>query len=162
LQVATPLLFDRAGRDGDAERWNHRFMLAAIGATVAVTVISAAGGHRLLALLLAPDYRAQSALVTPLILASGCFAAGQIGSLHSMMSMNTRQLIAPKIITALGGAALLVAGAAAAGTRGVVAAQVCFSVAYLCWILALNRRAARPSSRPLASAPEEQLCEFSS
>ncbi len=147
LQIATPIFFARAGR-GDAERWNHRLMLGAIGATLAAGAVSAAGGHKLLALLLAPGYRAQSVLLTPLILASGFFAAGQIGTLHSMMSMKTQRLIAPKIVTALGGAALLLAGAATAGTKGVVAAQLCFSVAYLAWILVLNRRTAAPAAVP--------------
>ena len=146
LQVATPILFARAGRGLDAERWNQRLMLTAIAATVLGAAVSAAGGHKLLALLLAPDYRAQSVLVTPLILASGCFAAGQIGALRSMMSMNTRRLIAPKIITAIGGAVLLAVGAAVDGTRGIVAAQLCFSVAYLVWILVLNRRPAAPEA----------------
>lgn len=144
VQVATPILFAKAGRGGDAERWNHRLLLAAIAATFAGAAVSAAGGHKILALLLAPDYRGQSALVTPLILASGCFAAGQIGAIHSMMAMNTRRLIAPKIVTAIGGAALIVAGAAAAGTKGVVAAQLAFSLAYLVWIILLNRRHAVP------------------
>jgi O-antigen/teichoic acid export membrane protein len=147
VQVATPILFAKAGRGGDAERWNHRLMLAAIAATIAGAAVSAAGGHKILALLLAPDYRGQSALVTPLILASGCFAAGQIGAIHSMMAMKPRRLIAPKIVTAIGGAAFIAAGAAAAGTKGVVAAQLAFSLAYLVWIVLLNRRHAALSWR---------------
>jgi O-antigen/teichoic acid export membrane protein len=158
LQVATPILFARAGHGG-AERWNQRLMLAAIAVTFAGAAASALGGHKLLALLLAPDYRAQSALVTPMILASGFFAAGQIGALHSMMAMNTRRLLAPKIITAAGGAALLTAGAAVAGSKGVVAAQLCFSLAYLAWIIMLNRCAAAPA-RSLEVQGSE-ACEFS-
>ena len=147
LQIATPIFFAKAGH-GEAEHWNRRLVLGAIGGTLLAGAVSAAGGHKLLALLLAPGYRAQSALLTPLILASGFFAAGQIGALDCMMSMNTRRLIAPKIVTALGGAALLLAGAAIAGTKGVVAAQLCFSCAYLAWILMLNRRAQAPAAVP--------------
>jgi ABC-type spermidine/putrescine transport system permease subunit II len=65
-----------------------------------------------------------------------------------MMSMNTRRLIAPKIVTAIGGSLLIVGGARAAGTAGVVAAQVCFSLGYLIWILCLNRRAPAFSGAP--------------
>ncbi len=160
LQVATPILFAKAGRGGGAERWNHRLMLATLGATIAVAAVSAAGGHRLLALLLAPDYRAQSALVTPLILASGFFAAGQIGALYSMMAMDTRRLIAPKIVTSVGGAALLAIGAAAAGTKGVVAAQLCFSGAYLTWIVTLNRRGSARAVRRAGVAGSATLAEL--
>lgn len=145
VQVATPILFAKAGHGGSAERWNHRLMLAAIAATLAGAAVSAAGGHKILALLLAPDYRDQSTLLTPLILASGCFAAGQIGAIHSLMAMNTRRLIAPKIVTAVIGGVLIVAGAAVAGTKGVVAAQLAFSLAYLIWIVVLNCRHAAPS-----------------
>ena len=62
-----------------------------------------------------------------------------------MMAMNTRRLIAPKIVTAAGGAALIAVGAATVGTKGVVAAQLAFSLAYLVWIVLLNRRHAAPS-----------------
>jgi O-antigen/teichoic acid export membrane protein len=157
LQVATPILFARAGRGGiedgnAAERWNNRLMYAAIGCTLAGAAVSAAGGHKLLALLLAPDYRGQSALVTPLILASGFFAAAQIGALNSMITMNTRRLIAPKIVTALGGTGLLALGAYAAGTPGVVAGQLGFSTAYLVWMCILNRRHAAPgAARPVVT-----------
>ncbi len=160
IQVATPILFAKAGCGGDAERWNHRLLVAAVAATIAGAAASAAGGHKILALLLGPDYRGQSALVTPLILASGFFAAGQIGAIHSMMAMNTRRLIAPKIVTAAGGAALIAVGAATAGTKGVVAAQLAFSLAYLVWIVLLNRRHAAPSwSKSPALAKASALVE---
>jgi O-antigen/teichoic acid export membrane protein len=146
LQVATPILFAKAGeanvaaRRESAERWNHRLMLIVLGATLAGALFSFAGGRHLLALLVAPAYRGESSLVTWLLLASGCFAAGQIGSLNLMISMNTRRLIAPKIVTAIAGTLLIVAGARAAGTAGVVAAQLCFSLGYLIWILHLKRK----------------------
>ena len=146
LQVATPILFAKAGfgaepaRQKEAGAWNNWLMLAVLGATLASAGFSFAGGHKLLALLLAPAYRSQSSLITWLVLASGCFAAGQIGSLNPMISMNTQRLIAPKIITAIGGTVLIIGGARMAGTPGVVAAQLFFSLAYLIWILCLNRQ----------------------
>jgi ABC-type spermidine/putrescine transport system permease subunit II len=82
------------------------------------------------------------------MLASGCFAAGQIGALNPMMSMNTRRLIAPKIVTAIAGSLLIAGGARAAGAAGVVAAQLCFSLGYLIWILCLNRRSPAFSAAP--------------
>jgi len=147
LQVATPILFAKAGKAGETARqeetgrWNNRMVLAVLGATLVGAGLSFAGGHRWLALLLAPAYRSQSSLVSWLMLASGCFAAGQIGALNPMISMNTRRLIRPKIITAIGGTLLVAGGAHAAGTAGVVFAQVTFSLGYLIWILCLNRQA---------------------
>ena len=155
LQVATPILFDKAGhrsetaRQQAAKQWNNWLVLAVLAATLVGVALSWAGGHRLLALLIAPAYRSQSSLVTWLILASGCFAAGQVGTLNPMMSMNTERLLAPKIVTAIAGAILIVGGARVAGTAGVVGAQVCFSVGYLIWILCLNRKAPAVCAAPI-------------
>ena len=48
LQIATPIFFAKAGH-GEAERWNRRLVLGAIGATLSAGAVSAAGGHKLLA-----------------------------------------------------------------------------------------------------------------
>jgi hypothetical protein len=66
------------------------------------------------------------------------------------MTVDTRVLIAPKIGTAVAGIVLRVAGAYWMGLRGVVAASVVFSLMYLAWVVALNRRAAGRPTRPLS------------
>lgn len=144
LQVSTPIVFQRAGNGKDADRkqaamrLNNALTWMILMATGIATLLSVLGGHSLLALVLAPAYRVHSGLISVFILASGCFAAGQIKSLNLMASYSTRQLIAPKVITSLVGTALIAAGAFWLGSRGVAAAQVAFSAFYLVWIFYLD------------------------
>ena len=146
LQVCTPIVFQRAGSGTDArrrqvaERLNNTLTWVVLVATGIATALSMLGGHRLLALVLAPGYRAQSSLISVFIFASGCFAAGQIKSLNLMTSFSTQRLIAPKVITAIAGTALIVAGAFWLGSKGVAAAQVAFSGFYFIWIFRLDRK----------------------
>lgn len=146
LQVSMPIVFQRAGSGADsarkliAERLNNALTWVVLAATGLGTVLSFMGGHRLLALVLAPAYRSHSGLITVFILASGCFAAGQIKSLNFMTSLSTPRLIAPKVVTAIVGAGLIVVGAAYRGTNGVAEAQLAFSALYLSWIFYLDRK----------------------
>jgi O-antigen/teichoic acid export membrane protein len=146
LQVATPIVFQRAGSGADrqrrmnAEELNNLLTRVVLGATGVVALASYLGGHRVLALVLAPAYRGHSPLISLLILASGCFAAGQIKSLNFMTSLATHRLIAPKIVTALAGAGLIVLGARYGGGYGVASAQLAFSVFYVVWIFLLDRK----------------------
>jgi O-antigen/teichoic acid export membrane protein len=146
LQVSTPIVFQRAGSGADsrrrmnAEGLNNLLTRVVLGATAVGALASYLGGHRLLALVLAPAYRAHSPLISLLILASGCFAAGQIKSLNFMTSLATHRLIAPKVVTALAGAGLIVLGARYRGSYGVASAQLAFSMLYLAWIFLLDRK----------------------
>jgi O-antigen/teichoic acid export membrane protein len=146
LQVSTPIVFQRAGNGADtgrkinAEGLNNLLTRVVLGATAVGALASSLGGHRLLALVLAPAYRAHSPLISLLILASGCFAAGQIKSLNFMTSLATHRLIAPKVVTALAGSGLIVLGARYQGSFGVASAQLAFSLLYLVWIFLLDRR----------------------
>jgi O-antigen/teichoic acid export membrane protein len=146
LQVSTPIIFQRAGSGADrgrrrnAEGLNNLLTRVVLGATAAGALASYLGGHRVLALVLAPAYRAHSPLISLLILASGCFAAGQIKSLNFMTSFATHRLIAPKVVTAIAGAGMIVAGARYWGSYGVASAQLGFALLYLAWIFLLDRR----------------------
>ena len=146
LQVCTPIVFQRAGsgmdagRRKNAERLNNTLTWIVLLATGVVSFLSALGGHKLLALVVAPAYRSHSGLISVFILASGCFAAGQIKSLNLMASLDTQRLIAPKVTTALVGTAAIAAGAYWLGFNGVAAAQVVFSAFYLIWIFCLDRK----------------------
>jgi O-antigen/teichoic acid export membrane protein len=146
LQVSTPIVFQRAGSGADAGRrmnaegLNNLLTRVVLGATAVGALASYLGGHRLLALVLAPAYRAHSPLISLLILASGCFAAGQIKSLNFMTSLATHRLIAPKVVTALAGAGFIVLGARYRGSYGVASAQLAFSMLYLAWIFLLDRK----------------------
>jgi O-antigen/teichoic acid export membrane protein len=158
LQVSTPIIFQRAGSGTDtgrrinAEELNNLLTRVVLAATALGAIASFLGGHRLLALVLAPAYRAHSPLISLLILASGCFAAGQIKSLNFMTSLSTHRLIAPKIVTAVAGAGLIVLGARYRGSYGVALAQLCFSLLYLGWIFLLDRRHSVLRTLPLEAA----------
>jgi O-antigen/teichoic acid export membrane protein len=158
LQVSTPIIFQRAGSGADkgrrmnAEGLNNLLTRVVLGATAVGALASYLGGHRLLALVLAPAYRAHSPLITLLILASGCFAAGQIKILNFMTSLATHRLIAPKIVTALAGAGLIVLGARFRGSYGVASAQLAFSLLYLVWIFLLDRRHSVLRTEPAEAA----------
>ena len=146
LQVCTPIIFQRAGSGSDlkrrinAEKLNNTLTWLVLLATATGAILSALGGHRILALILAPAYRSRSGLITVFILASGCFAAGQIKSLNFMTSFATHRLIAPKVGSAVIGSGLIVAGAAYGGANAVASAQLAFSAIYLTWIFYLDRK----------------------
>lgn len=144
LQVCTPIVFQRVGSGTDArrrqmaEKLNNTLTWIVLLATGIAAMLSVLGGHKLLALVVAPAYRSHSSLISIFILASGCFAAGQIKALNLMASFSTRQLIAPKVITAAVGTALIAVGAYWIGSNGVAAAQFVFSAFYLVWIFYLD------------------------
>jgi O-antigen/teichoic acid export membrane protein len=99
---------------------------------------------RIVALFVAPEYRVVSGLLPLMILAGGLYAAGQIAVLSLLSGVNSRALIAPKIVTALLGVALNFAGAFWFGLNGVVWAGVLFGLIYLVWIIFLTRRMKEP------------------
>jgi O-antigen/teichoic acid export membrane protein len=80
-----------------------------------------------------------SPLLPGIVLSGGLYAAGQIAAQMLLTSFRTRQLLAPKVGTALLGIALNFAGAMLWGVRGLVAAGIAFGVVYLAWILYLAR-----------------------
>ncbi len=155
MQVAEPIIFQRAGNGADkrrridAEELNNLLTRVVLCATAVGALASYLGGHHLLALVLAPAYRTHSPLISLLILASGCFAAGQIKSLNFLTSLATHRLIAPKIVTAAAGAGLIVLGARYRGSYGVASALLAFSMFYLAWIFLLDRK--HSVSRTLAA-----------
>jgi len=63
-----------------------------------------------------------------------------VAVLSLLSGVNTRVLIAPKIVTALLGVLLNFAGAFWLGIRGVVYAGIVVSSIYLAWILILVKR----------------------
>lgn len=146
LTFLAPILFHRAGdatsvaRNENVAQIVWRITLVALLGT-AVAVLATSFLHQwLFSLLVAAEFRGISYLLPWVILAGGLFAAGQMLSLKLMSEMKARELLFPKIATALIGVGLNVLGAAIAGAEGVVAAMVAFSIIYLAWIILLARR----------------------
>jgi O-antigen/teichoic acid export membrane protein len=143
MQLVTPVVFSRAGDGSDIKRLrttrqlNYRLVLGSLGLTGLATGMALLVHRPLFALLVAPSYQAASWMLPGLVLSGGLFAAGQIASLALMTDIRSRELIFPKIATALLGILLNALGASRLGLPGVVLASLGFSAAYLAWILIL-------------------------
>jgi O-antigen/teichoic acid export membrane protein len=143
MQLLTPIIFARGG-DGlnraslaNARSLNRRLLLGGCGTTLAAVGVAAAFHVQICQLLVAPAYRAMSPLLPLMTLSAGLFACGQIASLELMTSVRTRNLVIPKIATAVFGVAANVIGARSLGLRGVAIASVLFSGTYFIWLLCL-------------------------
>jgi O-antigen/teichoic acid export membrane protein len=150
--TVAPILFARAGDGSDQLRLKdaQRMNVFVVGSMFTIAIAATFVGHMfqdgIVALLVGPEYRAIAPLLPWAILAEGLFGCAQVAVLRILMSADTRILIAPKIGTAVAGVVLKVGGAYLMGLRGVVAASVIFSLMYLVWVVALNRRIAdRPT-----------------
>ena len=142
-QFAAPVLFRRAGDASDPDRVrasriaNERLLLAVLGSTVLITIVSALLHRWIALLLLAPEYRSASHFFPWMTLAGGLFATGQVAALGFMTANRVRSMTAPKIITALVGVALNLAGAFLYGVAGVVGAGVITAAIYCGWLILL-------------------------
>lgn len=141
VQLVSPLLFSRAGDGSDtqrvqqARRWNYLLVLFSVLLAIMGTFLAFLLHDWIFSLLVAPDYRSVSFLLPWMVLAGGLFASGQVASVLFMTTVNTQQLIAPKIITAILGISLNFVGAYWLGLTGVVLAILIFSAIYFVWIL---------------------------
>jgi len=147
MQLVAPVFFEHAGDASDvqrlkrvhgANRWLFRIALL----LVLLTAVIVWGIHRpLFRLLVAPEYRAVSWLLPGMVLAAGFYAVGQFASLSLMSETRTTSLLCPKVVTALCGIGLNVLGAKHYGVKGIVGANITFSVLYFLWMyLIVTRR----------------------
>lgn len=145
MTFLAPILYQRSGdATSRARNDNVHHLIWRITATALIisglgVLVTGTSHERLFSVLVAAEYREISYLFPWVVLAGGLFAAGQMLSLKLMSEMKSRVLLAPKVITALLGVGLNLAGAALAGVHGVVAALVTFSCLYLIWMIVLGR-----------------------
>lgn len=144
VQFIAPILYQRAGDASDVQRnanvsnlcWRLTgFCLAGTGAIFLVSFLFHA---QMFQVFLAKDYARVSYLLPWMLLAGGIYAAGQTIAMNLMTQMKTHAMIAPKIVTALVGVPLNLAGAYFFGIAGVVFAGVLFSVLYAVWMVTLS------------------------
>ncbi len=145
-QLVEPILFARAGDLTDparvaSSRSMHRKVVGlvlswTIVAVVAAAILRAPVGRLLL------DARYQGAVhfLPLLVLAAGLFATGQLAELNIITSNKTALLIRPKSTVAILACAAYPLGASLGGIGGVVCASVVTKVAFLLWILWIDRR----------------------
>lgn len=145
MNVIGPVLYQRAGDAGSAERVRQvratirRLCAAILGLTVVGVGVAMVLRDLIFALLVGPEFREASPLLPWMVAAAGLFAAGQVLSLGLMAEVETARLVRPKIVTALVGVAINIAGAAWAGVTGVAIASCAFGLMYLAWIAWLVR-----------------------
>lgn len=151
VSFLAPIFYQRSGDASDAGRnayvnrmswkiawWSLAFTLGAF--------LAAFFFHALLfQLFVAAEYRVVSGLFPWVILAGGVFAASQSLSLGLMSQMKTRNMMSAKIVTAIVGVLLNLAGAHWFGIAGIVYAGVVFSILFFSWILLVFRSEALSS-----------------
>jgi O-antigen/teichoic acid export membrane protein len=146
LQLVAPILYGRAGDGSDAGRVSRAFRLNAwlVGVALALaavgTLLAALLHHWVFRLFVAPEYREVSRYLPWMVLAGGLFAAGQVAAQLLLTSLRARDLIAPKVVTALVGVALNLVGAYYWGMPGVLAGVVAYGLLHLAWIVFVGRR----------------------
>ncbi|MDA7963547.1 hypothetical protein [Ruegeria sp.] len=134
LRFLSPRLFDRLENDKlaalsglwSATRW-------AMGLTGLAFAITTLFHMQIVAVLVAPEYQAASALLPWLVLTAGFTATADLVVLRLFGTMNSAALLRPRITTALLGVTLICLGALQFGIWGVVAAQVAQSGLFLLW-----------------------------
>ena len=140
VTVVSPILFQRAGdgvssqRLGNAGALTRWIMSAVLLVAVAIFLVTFFVHDWIFHMFVAKQYASVSHLLPWLILSSGIFAAGQVLSIDRMNALDTKALIAPKVITAIMGGLLNILGAYLYGLEGVVAASLLFSVIYFGWL----------------------------
>lgn len=143
IAFLSPILYEKSGdaTDRSRNRQVRELIMRFAATTLALTALGFLAAfvlhEPLFALLVAVEYRAVSYLLPWIVLAGGLFATAQMLSLNFMSEMKTGALLAPKVLTALVGVGLNIAGAAYAGLNGVILALVAFSAIYLVWMAAL-------------------------
>jgi O-antigen/teichoic acid export membrane protein len=143
--IVSPVAYSGAGSASDPASLAlaHRRVIGA-AAILAVSALACAialalcGG--VIRMLVPAGYGASVGLVAPLFLAGGLAAAAQVLVIAPLASLDPRRVIAPKIVVSIVALVALSAGAALAGVRGVVIAQVAVSALSLAWMLALVAR----------------------
>jgi O-antigen/teichoic acid export membrane protein len=149
--VVAPILFFQAGDgtdDGRVHRARERVRQLSwlmFAGTLVFAGLLLLLGKPLFALVVAPEYRSAARYLPLVALAGGLFATGQMLTTDSLVQLNSRSLIAPKIGSALLAVGLNYFGARAFGLSGVVWAGVLASGAYAMWMVILVGRSKRLS-----------------
>jgi O-antigen/teichoic acid export membrane protein len=144
MTFLAPILYQRIGDATDQDRNKSvgilcgRITLMILFVVILSFLVANVFHVQLFRLLVADEYRSISYLFPWIVLAGGIFATGQTIALKLMAEMKSLKLAPAKIVTAILGVALNIAGASIAGINGVVFALVVFSMIYFFWMAYLG------------------------
>jgi O-antigen/teichoic acid export membrane protein len=144
-QFLAPIFYHRAGdasdnrRNANVNKLSWHFTWLTLGVTGVVFMAVLMLHAQIFWVFVAAEYTSVSHLLPWMLLAGGIFAAGQTRALNLMSLMKTRAMMMAKIVTAILGILLNVAGAYWYGITGVVAASVFFSLSFFCWMILLSK-----------------------
>ena len=143
MQFLVPILYQRAGDASDITRNNNATKLSwqLVWATLATTTVAFFAAlvlHKFIfQILVAREYSSVSYLLPWMILGGGMFAAGQSLASSLQAKLQTREMMAAKIVTALLGVLFNFIGAYWYGITGIVCAGLLFSIMYFLWMAVL-------------------------
>jgi O-antigen/teichoic acid export membrane protein len=143
VQFLAPIFFQRSGDGSDKKRNDNvsnmgwRLTGLAIGLTGVAFCIASLFHTQIFQIFVAKEYRKVSFLFPWMVLSGGIFAASQTIALNLMSQIKTFRMMPIKIVTALLGIALNLAGGYCYGITGIVAAGVMFSMACFLSMVAL-------------------------
>ena len=145
-QFLAPIFYQRVGDGRDEQRRSSvhhlswRLTWLALTLTGGVYLFTRAFHDQIFKIFVGKEYLSISNLLPFMVLSGGIFAAAQIVSLNLMSQMKTRNMMMPKIITALIGVSLNLLGAHLIGLKGVVMASILFSGIHFLWMATLSRK----------------------
>lgn len=143
MQFLIPILYQRAGdasdskRNADVNNLSWKMTWLSIGLTGIAFIVTMLLHPLIFRVFVAKEYRSVSYLLPWIIVSGGLFASGQSLASNLLAQMKTREMIMPKIVTALFGVMINFIGAYFYGITGVVCAGVLFSIAYFLWMAVL-------------------------
>lgn len=143
MQFLTPILYQRAGdakdskRNADVDQLSWKMTWICLGVTAFAFLAALLMHVQLFSILVAEEYRTVSYLLPWIIVSGGIFASGQTLASNLQAQMKTREMMAAKIVTALLGIALNVAGSYWYGITGLVYAGLLFAILHFAWMAVL-------------------------
>jgi len=146
IQFLAPVFYGRAGDASDARRtasvrkMSRNFTVFCLIATVGLFLIAYLFHAEIFGIFVAAEYASVSYLLPWVMLSSGIFAAGQAIALNLMSHLQTQDMVAVKVITALLGIVANVIGAYLYGLKGIVIAGFVYAVPHSLWMLGLVSR----------------------
>ncbi len=143
IQFLLPILYQHAGdasnseRNAGVSRLSWQLTWLSLGVTGVAFIAALILHSEIFSILVAKEYRSISYLMPWMIISGGVFASGQTLASNLQAQMKTHEMMIAKIVTAIVGVVMNIAGAYFYGVAGVICAGLLFSTAYFAWMVVL-------------------------